>query len=177
MPLADCVRVRTCVSPAVAHLATTTPCVVRRKAVSEPIRNGNSKNMDALMLGFAASSAMTGVAVLVAPKTAFRWYGVDVDDKVTFPTVCYGASLLGEASLQYAAARAPAVFLPGALVFMAPYKLASAAALIWAGMRGHLPRRPALFLAAQWLSPLVMIAGVVVYEWESAAAFVQAEDA
>jgi hypothetical protein len=126
-----------------------------------------------LVAAFAASSAWTGALLVLDPARALAPFmvpwaregeaaGEAAGDEAALAAALYGAAVLGEGALQLAAALEPARFLEPLLVFMSAYKLASVAACGWLAVkapagsaRSHLG-----VVAACWLAPLVLLAGV-----------------
>ncbi len=122
-----------------------------------------------LVAAFAASSAWTGALLVLDPARALAPFTVPwaregdaAGDEAALAAALYGAAVLGEGALQLAAALQPARFLEPLLVFMSAYKFASVAACGWLAVnapagtaRSHLG-----VVAACWLAPLVLVAGV-----------------
>ena len=118
-----------------------------------------------LMLAFGASSLVTGLRMIGSPKRAWAAFGVhSVPDHATVPSICYGASIVGEGCLQLLAHWSPRQFMLPALAFMVPYKVHSALGLALAAWRGHVSVREARLVAAQWLAPVALSAVAILLD-------------
>lgn len=150
-----------------ATAATTRGAGTNPVTVSAPVPVVVSP-VSALMLFNAASSFGFGLGLIVAPQRAWRVFGAEAPKESTVSTACYGAAVFGEGVLQLFASALPEVFLPAVIVFMVPYKLASAAALGFAYARGHVAKRDAVLVSVQWVGAIAAIAGAL--RWERALA-------
>ncbi len=126
-----------------------------------------------LVGAFAVSSAWTGALLVLDPARALALYSAvgargRRGGRRGGAAALYGAAVLGEgalqlaATLQLAAALQPEEFLKPLVLFTGAYKIASVAACGWlAAMAPAGAERSHLgVVAACWLAPLALLAGV-----------------
>jgi hypothetical protein len=127
-----------------------------------------------LLLAFSGTSFVSGLALIFFPHFAWtnffhvsyhQHHDIENDSPLllqedvtnSYVSVLYGASLLGEGSLQLAAGFFNIHYVNACLIFMIPYKLASVIGLGIQAWRGKISKQNAMILGFQWFAPLVLL--------------------